>query len=76
MQIKAGKDVSAISAHLWLEKTAFFKVPRSLQDETVEINGRAFEDVSLAYSAIHAFNPFTYCVLTVRTASPSIPKLA
>ena len=43
--MEAGKDVSAISAHLWLEKTAFFKVPRALQDETVELNGRPFEDV-------------------------------
>jgi hypothetical protein len=47
MQIKAGKDMAATSAHLWLEKNAFYKVPRALQDETVELNRRPFEDVSL-----------------------------
>lgn len=46
MQIKAGKDSAAGSAHLWLEKNAFFKVPRALQDETVELHRRPFEDVS------------------------------
>ena len=52
--MEAGKDVSALSAHLWLEKTAFFKVPRALQDETVELNGRPFEDVGI-------FKLFTLC---------------
>ncbi len=46
LQIKAGKDMAATSAHLWLEKNAFYKVPRALQDETVELNRRPFEDVS------------------------------
>lgn len=45
-QMKAGKGTAAASAHLWLEKTAFFKVPRCLQDETVELHKRPFEDVS------------------------------
>lgn len=46
LQIRAGKDSAAASAHLWLEKNAFFKVPRALQDETVDANMRPFEDVS------------------------------
>jgi len=46
LQIKAGKDMAATSAHLWLEKNAFYKVPRALQDETVELNRRPFEEVS------------------------------
>lgn len=44
-QIKAGKDSAAASAHLWLEKNAFFKVPRALQDETMETHQTPFEDV-------------------------------
>lgn len=42
----AGKDAAAAAAHFWLEKTAFFKVPRNLQDEAMEQHCRPFEDVS------------------------------
>ena len=45
-QVKAGDVHSGMEAHLWLEKTAFFKVPRALQDETVEQLRRPFEEVS------------------------------
>ena len=45
LKIKSGKDSAAASAHLWLEKNAFFKVPRALQDETMEAHQMPFENV-------------------------------
>ena len=46
VQMKAGREDAAACANLWLEKTAFFKVPRALQDETAETHQRPLEDVS------------------------------
>ena len=46
LQMKAGRQAAAACANLWLEKTAFFKVPRALQDETAETHRRPLEDVS------------------------------
>ena len=36
---------AAAGVHAWLERTAFFKVPRCLQEEAVAVAGRPFEEV-------------------------------
>lgn len=46
-------EPAATRMHLWLERTAFYKVPKSHQDEVADECCKPFEQVGLILGLIH-----------------------
>ena len=50
-------ESAAAKLHLWLERTAFYKVPKSHQDEVAEQCQKPFDQVWLcSYFHVHVYN--------------------
>ena len=47
-------EEAAARMHAWLERTSFFKVPRSHQDEVADQCGKLFEQVGISRGSTDA----------------------